>query len=48
LDGCRAAKGDPDAQEKQQLPGERIEIPDGRSRTREIPAKMPSGKIHSD
>src|SRR6266403_3451732 len=37
-----AAKGRPCAQNKQQLPGERVEIPGDRRRCGKIPAKMPA------
>jgi hypothetical protein len=47
LEGLSAAKRDPGAEEKQDLPGERIEIPEARGRGRQIPAKMPRSKIHS-
>src|ERR1700676_1049891 len=43
LNGLGPAKGDPGAQEKQQLPGERVEIPNSRRRGGKIPAKKPSG-----
>src|SRR5882724_12390780 len=47
LNGLSAAEGDPGPQHKQELPGERIEIPKARWRGRKIPPKMPCSKIHS-
>src|SRR6266436_1157272 len=47
LNRLSAANGYPSAQDKQELPGERIEVPKARWRARKIPPKMPCSKIYS-
>src|SRR6266852_1106301 len=47
LNRLSAANGYPGALDKQELPGERIEVPKARWRARKIPPKMPCSKIHS-